>query len=170
MDSDIDFKTPIEFNIELIDNREYRYRLLKLIFKKKYYLSPKFFKFDIDARTIFCPEFNFGIQLNFNFLTLDVRYLLFIMSIMQLKVLEILTPKEAEKAILIISESLGLKVEYTAKRRTAFFKRWINNKVHEEWIMVLTSEEFSLEVESMLARSRIEFNERGFSKKGPDTG
>jgi len=149
-------------------DKVYRYKLLKLIFKQKYYLSPEYFNFDASSRFIYSKEFNFGIQLNFNFINVDIRYILFILSIMQLQVLEIIEPDEAEKVINIIANVLDLRLEYRSRKRVAIFKRWIADKLYEEWILSLTSEEFNAEVESMIIRSNISLKKNGFSN-GPDT-
>jgi hypothetical protein len=82
---------------------------------------------------------------------------------MQLQILEIIKPDEAELVISAVAQSLKLSVEYRAKRRAAFFKRWLNGKLVDEWIMVLTSEEFNAEVQSMLIKYNIKLNDKGFS-------
>lgn len=161
--TDFEFGHELEFLESLEYDSDVRLKYLLLILKENYYFDPKYYNFDTSDRIIYTLDSKIGIQLNFDFLSIDKRYLYLIMSVMQLNLLEILDNDSCDNYIEIIAAYLNLKVEYQYKQKFAFFQRLVNGKEVERKVLVLTSEEFNSSIVNRIAKMRNIHTHFGFS-------
>lgn len=84
---------------------------------------------------------------------------------MQLNLLKLITDKDRDSVISLAVKymSLKMKMKYTKRRRFAFFRRVVNGVEVENMLLILTSEEFSKNVESQISKLDIRLSEKGFS-------
>lgn len=167
---DVVIKFPINFGLEINFDpsikltNEIKFRLFFLVIKRKYYFSPDNLKFDFNKRIIYTIDNKISLKLNLNFLNIDIRYLYFIITLLQLRLFNILETQECDYIITLICEYLNIKYKYESMRRIAILKRFINGKEVESIYMILTDEKFTKEVENQLSLLKIKLTKDGFSK------
>jgi hypothetical protein len=132
------------------------------VFKKKYYLGPSFFLFDASKRIIYTQDKSIIMRMNFNFINIDHRYLYFIMTILQMRLLGVATNQQSEEYINLVAEYLSLKVKYKYSNRIVSITRSLFGVETEKVVLVLTSEQFNKEVENQIFRAHIKFDSKGF--------
>jgi hypothetical protein len=130
--------------------------------KKKFYFNPKFYNWNTNFRIVFSPKFNITLKLNFDFSKLNVEYLFFILSVLQLNVLGIITDDATDDYLShFVGSYMSLSYRRVKKSFTQRLIRKVNGKVVEEVMVELTSEEFEREIKSGIFFSRFSTNIRG---------
>lgn len=159
------FGNPIQFDPSLLLEFSGRFKIVNDIVRKKCFFDSKFYRFDSNSRIIYSPDSIVGLKLNFNFVSVDTRYLLFILSVMQLNVLKLITDENCHDLIELYASYLKLEFEYSKRRKFAYFSKFINGKEVERRVLILTDEEYSSSIRSELAHIKLRFNNAIFYKK-----
>jgi hypothetical protein len=165
-DESSEFGDSIEFSPELNVDLNVKLKIVERIIKRKYYFNPKYYKVNVIKRTICTIDDSITLKLNFNFLLIDVRYLYYMISLIQLYLLKLINKDERDRLLSIVVESLKLKMKYKYGRRIALFSRIENGIETERITLELTSTEFTKEFEHQLTKLDLKYNTHtGFSRK-----
>jgi hypothetical protein len=156
------FGDPIDFDSRLLYDKQIRKEILFKIVKQKCYFDPKYFSFNYNDRSIYTLDQAKIIRLDFDFIKADLRYVFFILSVMQLELLELVGSEDCDKLVKMASFYLKVKFEYSRRKRSVFYARYVNGIEIERRLLILTSEEFNSELESMIALREFDFNSRNY--------
>lgn len=155
----IKFGQPIDLDIRYKTDLKVKFDVVSKIIINKCYFDPKYYKFDPVKRIIYSIDNSVLLHLNFNFVLVDLKYLYFIMSVMQLNVLGLLNDDDTKRHINVISEYLSLKMKIKFQKRFAKISRLVLGREIESITLELTDEEFMAEFNRQILRSKFEFNE-----------
>lgn len=97
-----------------------------------------------------------------------MRYLYLILSVMQLNLLDILPRNKCERIIELIAQSISLKINFRYRRKFGFISKFINGRIVESTLMVLTDEEFDYEFSRIISKYKFRIVD-GVLKSGIDT-
>lgn len=157
-----EFGGTIELNPKFIMDRRTQLTTVNNIIRKHFYFNPVYYNFDLQRRTLYTKDNQIQLKLNFNFIGIDQRYLYFIMSVMQLNLLEYIGNSKRDEVISIVAKYLELKMEYKYRRKWGIFQKFINGKEVKRIVMTLTSKEFNNSMSLALLDLQISHNARGF--------
>lgn len=160
--NNFNFGLEMDFDLKLLFDPKFKFKIIKLVFDKKYYFSPKYYNYDAKKRIIYTPDSLINIQLNLNLLNLDQRFIFLILSILQLNSLGLINSSKSNDAITLICDYCNLKFRYKYHKRFAILQRLVNGKEVERITLVLTDEQFLKEFESGLSRFKVSFDTKGF--------
>lgn len=166
------FKGKIEFRPDLINknNIVLRHKVLKLIVNEYYYFDPKYFSWDTKKRIIYSLDKNIVLQLNFQFVNVDINYLLWILSVMELDLLGILERGDSEKLIQLACSELSVNFRSIKRNLFGRISRLVNGKEVESWVVLLYSEEFVKEIKETYSKLSFRLTSKGFvSSKSLDS-
>lgn len=156
------FSGKLEFNPKFVVNPRYKIYLINKVINEHYYFDPIYFKWDAGNRVIYTIDDKIQLRLNFNFVLIDQRYLFFILTLMQLDLLNVITEAQSRRLIELICGYLNIKFEYRYLKKKVVFKRFVGGKEIERIECDLTSEEFEKEVLAQLSKLRISYSNNGF--------
>jgi hypothetical protein len=139
---------------------------LEKVLVEKFYFNSDYYKIDIASRIVYTHDFSVAIKLNLDVLKIDKELIYFILSMMQLNLLDLVSRADTQSVILeLVSIHSKLKAEFRSKKKFAFFQRWLNGQELEKWILVLTDEEYSSDFETILTKLKIKRTGYGFKNK-----
>lgn len=158
------FGRPISFDPDILFNEEKLKNTLELILKYKCYFKPEYYRIDVDNRRMMSVDGRIRIQLNFQFLSIDEKYLYFLMSILQLDLIGVLQDTETEEYLTIISKLLSLNCELKHRRKVAWLRILRRGFLIEERFLTLTDTEFEFNVSNNL--QAFQYKRRGYGRFG----
>lgn len=149
----VEITDEIDIDVSQLGDKVYGVNLIMKVLTKGCYFSPKYFKINAVDRTIYTNDKSIVLKLNADLTQLNYKQIYFIMSVLQLNILNLLSKRNTEAVLQTVCAYLSLKMELKFKEKTkiAILQHFRNGVEVERISLTLTDAEFESNVNSRIA-------------------